>query len=142
MTKLLEVPREETEVGAREQPEDQVRPELHPAPDLDIPIIPEDSEVIAEREGVHERIQADIQHEDKEAEVADAVMLEVPLEWNGVPDLIMEDDKGLMIMETDTKPKRDEETHTKQKKDEVAQGRRKQRKEDDIHLEKGERYFL
>ena len=37
------------------------------------------------------------------------VMLEVPPEWNAVPDLIMEDDEDLMITETDTKQKRDEE---------------------------------
>ena len=30
LTELPEVPREETEVGAREQPEDQGRHELHP----------------------------------------------------------------------------------------------------------------
>ena len=67
----------------------------------------------------HEGIQAEIQHKD-EAEVGEEVMLEVPPKWNVVPDLIMEDEE--MIMETDTKRKRDE----------VAGGRRKQRKEDDI----------
>ena len=55
-------------------------------------------------------------------------MLEVPPEWNAVPDLIMEDEEGMMITETDTK----------QKRDEVAQGRRKRRKDDDICLEKRE----
>ena len=114
MTELPEVPRDETEVGAREQPEDQGRPEIHPEPDLDLSMITEDPKVIAEREGVHERIQAEIQHEDKEEEVTN--------EWNAVPDLIMEDDDGLMIPETDKKRKRDE----------VARGRRKERKEDDI----------
>ena len=73
------------EVGVREQPEDQRRPELDPEPDLDIPFLPEDSEVIAEREGVHERIQAKIQHEYMEGEVAGEVMIEVPPEWNAVP---------------------------------------------------------
>ena len=38
--------------------------EFYPEPDLDIPILPEDPEVIAETEGVHERIQAEIQHKD------------------------------------------------------------------------------
>ena len=57
MTEIPEVPREETEVGAREQPEDQGRPELYPEPDLGIPIIPEDPEVIAEREGVHKEFR-------------------------------------------------------------------------------------
>ena len=80
MTELSEVPREETEVGAREQPEDQRRHELHPESALDIPMITEDSEVIAEREGVHERIQAEIQHKDKEAEMAEEVLLEIPVE--------------------------------------------------------------
>ena len=84
MGELPEVPREETEVRTREQPEDQGRPELHPEPDLGIPIIPEDPEVIAEREGVHERIQAEIQHKDKEAEVVEEGMLKVPPEWNAV----------------------------------------------------------
>ena len=96
------------EVWAREKPEDQGRPELHPEPDLNSPIIPEDPEVIAEREGVHDRSQAEIQQEDKEAEVAEEVMLEVPPVWNAVPDQIMEVDQGLMITETDTKRKRDE----------------------------------
>ena len=85
LTKLPEVHREEMEVGAREQPE-----------------------LIAKRERVHKRIQAEIQHEDKKAEVAEELMSEVPPDWNAVPDLIMEDDKGLMITETDTNQKRDE----------------------------------
>ena len=37
LMELPEVPREEAEVGVREQPEDQRRPELYPEPDLDIP---------------------------------------------------------------------------------------------------------
>ena len=49
-------------------------------------------------------------------------MLEIPSEWNAVPDLIMEDDKRLMITETDNKLKRNK----------VARGVRKWRKEDDI----------
>ena len=117
----MDVPREETEVGAREQPEDQGRHEIHPEPALDIPMITEDPEVIAEREGVHKRIKTEIQHEDTEAEMA-----EIPSEWNSVSDLIMEDEEELMITETDNKHKRDE----------VAQGQRKQWKEDDIGPEK------
>ena len=74
------------EVGARE---DQGGHEIHPEPALDIPMITEDPEVIAEREGVHKRIQAEIQHKNKEAKVEEEVMLEVPPEWNVVPDLIM-----------------------------------------------------
>ena len=36
------------------------------------------------------------------------VMFEFPPEWNAVPDLIMEDEEGMMITETDTKRKRNE----------------------------------
>ena len=50
MTELREIPKEETQGEIREQPEDQGRHELHPEPTLDIPMITEDSEVIAERE--------------------------------------------------------------------------------------------
>ena len=35
-------------------------------------------------------------------------MLEIPPEWNGVPDLIMEKGEELMIMDTDNKQKGDE----------------------------------
>ena len=55
-------------------------------------------------------------------------MFEIPPEWNAVPDLIMKDKEGMMITETDTKWKRDK----------VAQGRRKQLKEDNICPEKCE----
>ena len=42
--------------------------------------------------------------------MAEEVMLESPLEWNAVPDLIMEDDEEeeLTIRKTDNKSKRDE----------------------------------
>ena len=108
MTKLLEVPREETEVVARKQPEEQGRLELHPEPDLEIQVIPEDPKEIAVREGIHERIQAEIHHEEKEAEAVADEMLEVPLEWNEVPDLMMETEYGRMIQEAALKRKRDE----------------------------------
>ena len=35
-------------------------------------------------------------------------MLQVPPAWNEVPDLMMEDEDGMMIKEADTKRKRDE----------------------------------
>ena len=75
---------------------------------------PEDPQEIAVREGVHERIQAEIQHEDKEAEVRAGEMLEVPPEWNKFPDLMMEDE--------DVQPA--SEGAAKQKIDEVAQGQK------------------
>ena len=65
---------------------------------------------------------------DKELEMVEEVMLEIPLEWNEVPNLIMEDEEELMITEMDNK----------QKRDEVARGCRKRWKEDDICLEKRE----
>ena len=70
MTELPEIPLEEAEVRVREPSADRRGPELYPEPDLDIPILPEDPKVIAERERIHDRIQLEIQHEDKEAKVA------------------------------------------------------------------------
>ena len=55
-------------------------------------------------------------------------MLEVPSKWNEVPDLMMEDKDGGPATEA----------AVQQKIDEVAQGWRKQRKVDDICLEKCE----
>ena len=53
-------------------------------------------------------------------------MLEVPPEWNKVPDLMMEDEDVLPATEG----------AAKRKIDEVAQGQRKRQKEDDIRSEK------
>ena len=103
LTKLPEIPVEEEEVRVREPSGDRRGPGLYPEPDLGIPILPEDPEVIAEREGIHKRIQSEIQHNDKEAEVVAEEMLEVPLAWNEVPNLMMEDKDGMMITEADTK---------------------------------------
>ena len=41
--------------------------------------------------------------------MVEEVMLEIPPEWNAVPDLIMKDEEELMIMETDNKWRSDEE---------------------------------
>ena len=92
----------------KEQSEDLGGPDLYPEPNLDIPSLPEDPEVKAEREEINKRIQSKIQHEDKEAEVATEEILEVPPSWNEVPDLMMEAEDGRMIMEAATKRKRDE----------------------------------
>ena len=88
--------------------------------DLEIPVIPEDPEEIAVRDGIHEKKQAEIHHADKEAEAKAEEMLEVPLEWNEVPDLMMED--------KDVQPAT--ETAVNWKIDKVARGWRKGRKED------------
>ena len=55
-------------------------------------------------------------------------MLEVPLKWNAVPDLIMEDGD---ILPEDMRP-------GKRRTDEISPGRRKPRKEDNIRAEKRE----
>ena len=78
------------------------------------------------REGIHERIQAVIHQGNKEVEARAEEMLEVPPEWNKVPNLMME--------EEDVLP--EATGSTKQRRDEISQGRRKRRKEDDIRLEK------
>ena len=82
---------------------------------------------MAVREGIHERIQAEIYHEDREREVQAEEMLDNPPEWNEVEDLILEDGDILEEM----RPK-------KRRRDEISQSRRKQRKEDDILAEKQE----
>ena len=63
--------------------------------------------MITEREGIHDRIQSEIQHKDKEGKVTAEIFLEVSSAWNEVKDLIMEDEDGMMITEADTKQKRD-----------------------------------
>ena len=47
---------------------DPKSPEITAEPALDIQVIPEDPEETAAREGIHERIQWEIHHEDKERE--------------------------------------------------------------------------
>ena len=54
------------------------------------------------------REQAEIHHVDKEAETTAEEMLEVPSEWNEVPDLMMEDKDFLPATEGAAKRKIDE----------------------------------
>ena len=105
---------------------DQRNWEIPPKPALEIQVVPEDPEEIAGRDGIYERIQAEIHLEDKVAKARAEEMLEVPPEWNEVPDMRMKDKNVLP----------EAEESTTQKRDEVAQGRRKWRKEDDIQPEK------
>ena len=91
-------------------------------------IIPEEPETITVREGIQERIQAEIQYPDKEVEAMAEEMLDALPAWNEVPDLLMETKDGRMIPEVATKRKRDK----------VAHGRRKRWREDDIRPEKRE----
>ena len=96
LTELLEISWEEAEVRVREPSKDWNGPELYPEPEIKLPILPEDPKVIAEREGIHKRIQSEIQHEDKEAEVAVEEMFEVPLACSSSDDRIQRqyDDHG------------------------------------------------
>ena len=80
---------------------------------------------MAAREGIHERIQAEIHQGNKEVE-ARAEVLEDPPEWNEVPDLMME--------EEDVLPRAT--GSNKQRRNEISRGRRKRRKEDNILSEK------
>ena len=97
LTELPEAPLGEVERRYIEPSVDQRNPEIQ--------IIPEDPEEIAVREGIHERIQAEIhqgnreeearEEEAREEEARAEEMLEVPPEWNEVPDLMMEEEDVL-----------------------------------------------
>ena len=87
---------------------DQRNPEIPSKPALEIQIIPEDPEDMAMREGIHKRIQAEIRQGNKEEEARVEEMLEVPPEWNDVPDLMMEEEDVLPKATGYTKRRRDE----------------------------------
>ena len=70
---------------------DPVNPEITAEPDLEVPMILDNPEEMAVREGIHERIQAEINHEDKEREAEAEEVLDIPPEWIEVQDLILED---------------------------------------------------
>ena len=76
------------------------------------------------REGIHERIQAEIHQWNKEEEARAEEILEVPLEWN----------EDFMMEVEDVLPKAT--GSTKWRRDEISRGQRKRQKEDDIRLEK------
>ena len=81
---------------------------------------------IAEREDIHERIQAELRNRDTEDLSQAEKMLELPPVWNDVQDLLM-DDKEMISGES--RP-------GKRSRDEVARGRRKRRNEEDIRVDK------
>ena len=91
LTELLKAPLGKAERRPIKPSVDQRNLEIPFEPALEIQIVPEDPEEIAVREGIHKNIQAEIHHEDKEEEARAEEMLEVPPEWNEVPDLMMED---------------------------------------------------
>ena len=78
---LMELP--EISVGERERVFmekrlDPVNPEITSEPDLEIPMIIDDPEEMAVREGIHERIQTEIYHENKERAVQAEEMFKIP----------------------------------------------------------------
>ena len=85
-------------------------------------------EEIELREGIHERIQAEIHHEAREEAVQAEERLDKPLAWNEVEDLMMDDGEILV----------DDIRTGKRSREETFRGRRKRRKEDDIRAEKRE----
>ena len=87
LTELPKVSLGERVMETRQHP---VNPEITAEPVLEILVIPEDPEEMAAREGIYERIQAEIYHENKEREAWAEEMLEIPPEWNEVPDFNME----------------------------------------------------
>ena len=95
--------------------QDPESPEITSEPALEIQVIPKDPEEMAAREGIHKRIQAEIHHENKEREARAKEMLEISLEWNEVPDLIMEDGD---ILPENMRP-------YNLRRDEISQGQRK-----------------
>ena len=108
MTELPEAPLGEAERRSREPFVNWRDPERPPEPELEIYVTTENIEQVAVREGVHERIQAEILHGDKEAESTAEEMIEVPPEWNEVPDLMMEEEDFRPATVGATKQKRDE----------------------------------
>ena len=89
--------------------------EVMSTPDTEIPMIFDSPEEMEIREGIHERIKAELHHEDRERTFQAEERLDAPPGWNDVEDLIMEDGE---ILEENTRP-------DKRRRDEVAQGRRK-----------------
>ena len=90
LTELPEISNGDGERVYMERRLDPVNPEIYAEPDLEIPMILDDPDEMAVREGIHERIQADIYHENKETAAQAEDMLEIPTEWNEVPDFIWE----------------------------------------------------
>ena len=66
LTQLTEEPLSKAQKRSRQLSVDWRDPEISQEPELEIQVIPEDPEQIAVREGVHKRIQVEINHEDME----------------------------------------------------------------------------
>ena len=124
---LPETPVRERDRVFLEASMDAVNLKVMVEPGLEVPMILDDPEEMAVREGIHEIIQTEINHEDREREVQAEEMLDNPPEWNEMEDLVWE---GVDILE-DMRPE-------KRRRDEISLGRRKRRKEGDIRAEKQE----
>ena len=105
MAELPEVHRTEAAERLGTKAEAHRTSEADNGPYLEIPISHEEPGTIAVREGIHERIQAEIQHKAKEAEAMAEEMLDASPAWNEVPDLIMEIKDGRMMPEAAKKRK-------------------------------------
>ena len=121
LTELPEIPVRDRDRVLQEMSMDPVNPEIIAVPDIEVPMIFDGPEEMAMREGIHERIQVEIYHEDRERAFQAEEML-----LNEVEDLIMDDRN---ILAESMRPE-------KRRRDEIARGRRKQRKEDDICAKK------
>ena len=97
---------------------DPVNPEIIAIPDLEILMILDDPEEMAVREGIHERMQAEIYHDDSERASQAEEMLDTPPGWNDIEDLILD---GGDILAENMRPE-------KRRRDETARCRRKRRK--------------
>ena len=67
---------------------DAVNLEVTAEPDLAVPMILDEPEEMAVSEGIHERIQVEIYHEEREREVQAEKRSDNPPEWNEVEDLV------------------------------------------------------
>ena len=79
LTKLPYIPVGDRDRVLRETCMDSVNPEVISVPDLEVPMIFKGPEEMAMREGIQERIQAEIYHEDRERAFQAKEMLDTPL---------------------------------------------------------------
>ena len=106
LTELPEIP--VGDVVLRETCMDPVIPEVIATPDVDIPMIFDSPKEREMREGIHERIQGEICHEDTERVFQAEERLDAPPGWNDVEDLIMDDGEILAENMKPEKRRRDE----------------------------------
>ena len=107
MTELPKVHRTEAEEMLGNEAKAPVISETDNGSYLEIPTVHKEPETIAVRGGIHERIQAEIQHEDKEVAGNGRRVVRQSAGGNEVLDLMMETEDGGMITVAATKRKRD-----------------------------------